>query len=216
MNTDLVSYYSDRAAEYEDVYLRAEEQGDLAAAEEFFQRQLVGKTVLEVACGTGYWTQRIARVAGAVFATDINESMISIAAEKTMPANVKLSVADMYELRIDGRFYAVFAGFIWSHILLQDLDKFLSTVASHVAPGGKLVLIDGKAVEGTTHDLANITQTDSFGNTFQTRTLRNGTKHLVLKNFPTNEYLREHISRVASDIKIIDLDHYWIATASVR
>jgi len=40
---------------------------------------------LEVACGTGYWTQFIARTAAKVHACDINDSVLEIAREKPLP-----------------------------------------------------------------------------------------------------------------------------------
>lgn len=212
MNENLVLYYSDRASEYEKVYLNSDEQEDLQKSEQIFKEVFSNKKVLEIACGTGYWTQRIAKTATSILATDVNESVIAIARQKQMPDNVTFAVADMFEFSTDEKIDGVFAGFIWSHILLQDLDKFLDKVKNFLKPDGTIVFIDGNAVAGTNHDLKNITKTDGFGNTFQNRKLENGTSHLVLKNFPTKEFLFQKLSRIATDINFTNLKYYWIAS----
>lgn len=209
MNQDLISYYNDRAKEYEKVYLNPAEQGDLQMAEKIFQDIFANKTVLEIACGTGYWTEPIAKTATSIFATDINESVIEIARERQQE-NITFAVADMFSFAPVEKFDGVFAGFIWSHILLQDLDKFLEQIKSFLKPNGTIVFIDGNAVAGTNHDLKNITKTDEYGNTFQTRTLENGTSHLVLKNFPTKEFLFQKLSDIATEINFVKLKYYWI------
>ena len=215
MNENLVSYYNNRAKEYEKVYLNPDEQEDLLKATEIFQSLFAQKTVLEIACGTGYWTERIAKTATSIFATDINESVIEIARKKQIGSNATFAIADMFDFTPAEKFEAVFGGFIWSHILFQDLDKFIDTVKGFLKPGGTIVFIDGNAVEGTNHDLKKITKTDEHGNTFQTRKLENGTSHLVLKNFPTKEFLFQKLSSIATDINFINLKYYWIISCKL-
>jgi len=216
MNQDLIAYYNERAKEYEKVYLNPAEQGDLQKAEQIFKELFAQKTVLEIACGTGWWTERIAQTATSILATDVNESVIEIAKQKQMPENVTFAVADMFDFATDEKFDSVFAGFIWSHILLQDLDRFLDKVKSFLKPNGTFVLIDGNAVTGTNHDLKNIAETDEHGNTFQTRKLENGTSHLVLKNFPTREFLYQKLSSIADDINFINLEYYWTVNCKLN
>jgi ubiquinone/menaquinone biosynthesis C-methylase UbiE len=215
MNQNLVSYYSDRAKEYEKVYLNPDEQRDLLKAAKIFQDLFSQKTVLEIACGTGYWTEQIAKTATSIFATDINESVIEIA-RKRQKKNITFAVANMYSLTPGEKYEGVFGGFIWSHILLQDLDKFIDKVKSFLKPNGIIVFIAGNPVEGTNHDLKNITKTDEYGNTYQTRTLENGTPHLVLKNFPTKALLSQKLSEIGTEVNFISLDYYWIVICKLH
>lgn len=215
MNHDLVSYYDKRAKEYEKLYMNPAEQDDLLRSEEIFQDLFAQKSVLEIACGTGYWTERIAKTATSVYATDINKSVIAVARERHVPENVTYAVADMYGLTPYEQFDGVFGGFIWSHILLQDLGGFLQKVKSFLKPNGTFVFVDGNPVDGTNHDLRNITKTDKCGNTFQTRKLENGETHLVLKNFPTRDFLLEKVSAIATDIDLIELEYYWIVSCKL-
>lgn len=215
MNLDIVSYYNDRAKEYEKVYLNPDEQGDLREAARIFEKVFSGKEVLEVACGTGYWTELIAKTAASIYAVDINESMIEIARSKRPGRNVAFAVADMYRLKPGKKFDAAFGGFIWSHIPIQELQGFLKGINELLKPGADLVFIDGNPLRGSSHDTRNITKTDAFGNTYQTRKLENGTLHLVLKNFPTKELLFQKLSPIATDLELTMLEYYWIASCKI-
>lgn len=208
MNTDLVSYYKDRAKEYEKIYSKPERQEDLKSAITILQEIFDNKEVLEIACGTGYWTEKIAVKAKSIFATDINETVIDIAKQKDFPnTQVSFELADIYNFPDHNKFESLFGGFIWSHILLQDLDKFLLKVNSLVTPGGTVVFMDNNFVEGSNHP---ITKKDEEGNSFQTRKLEDNTSHLVLKNFPSEIFLRHKIKDISSELKFFNLDYYWI------
>ena len=208
MNSDIVSYYRDRAKEYEKIYARPERQGDLLLAEKILQDAFAGKSVLEIACGTGYWTEKISATAKNILATDINDSVIEVARSRIYAqGKVDFEVADLYNLKNRSKYESLFGGFIWSHIKLQDLDKFVSITNSLVEKRGTIVFIDNNYVEGS--NLPVISQDDS-GNTYQTRTLENGTRHKVLKNFPAEEILTQLLTGKATDINFINLKYYWV------
>lgn len=216
MNQNLISYYNDRAKEYDKVYQIPEEQEDLLAATNLFQNIFSQKSVIEIACGTGYWTNQISKTATSIYATDINKAVIDIAKTRQVSNNVTFEVADMNDLAIEKKFEGLFGGFIWSHIPLEHLDKFLDRIKHLVIENGDIIFIDSNPVKGTIHDNKRITRTDQYGNTFQTRQLEDGTTHEVLKNFPANDFLVEKLSRIASDISLINLEHYWITSCKLK
>src|SRR6185369_2752294 len=120
---ELVDYYSRRAPEYERIYHKPERQADLRALEALVLGDVAGHDVLEIACGTGWWTERIARVARSVLATDASEEVLEIAKSKPAPAGrVRFAIADAFAPRtIAGEFTAAFAGFWWSHVPREGL-----------------------------------------------------------------------------------------------
>lgn len=208
MNSDIISYYKDRAKEYEKSYSKPERQNDLFLAGQILQDTFADKDVFEIACGTGYWTQKISATAKNILATDINESVIEIAKSKNYsPAKVDFQIADLFDLTNINKHESLFGGFIWSHIKLQDLDNFINAVNSHVQNSGIIVFMDNNYVEGSSLPL---TDKDDLGNTYPTRTLENGTIHKVLKNFPTEIFIRELLTNKATDIKFINMQYYWI------
>lgn len=210
LNTDIVSYYKDRAREYEKIYLKPERQKDLLQATEILQQIFNNKDIFEIACGTGYWTERIAKTAKTILATDINDTVIEVAKSKTYsPAEVAFQKADIFNLPGDTKYESVFGGFIWSHIKVEELNSFLDQLNKLVVKGGTVVFIDNNYVERSNLPITDI---DNMGNTFQTRKLENGSIHKVLKNFPTEKFIRQILKDKASDINIIKLEYYWILT----
>lgn len=208
MNSDIVSYYKDRAKEYEKIYRKPERQRDLLFLGQFLQDAFAGKNVYEIACGTGYWTQKICATAREVLATDINETVIEVAKSKRYPpAKVDFQTADIFNLATINKYESLFGGFIWSHIKLQDLSNFIDTANNLVENGGTIVFIDNNYVEGSS---LPVTETDNSGNTFQTRILENGTKYKVLKNFQTEKFIRQLLKDRATDINYINLQYYWV------
>ena len=212
MNENMVAYYKERAVEYEKIYSKPERQKDIARLENMLREIFAGKNLLEIACGTGYWTEKISRTASSIFATDINQSVIDIAKTKEYQADVSFNVYDLIELQPASAYENLFAGFIWSHIKLQELDAFIRKVNSLVKPGGKLVFTDNNYVEGSS---TAISEKDDFGNTFQLRKLADGSMHKVLKNFPSEDMIRNLLNGKAQQIHFSRLEYYWILAYQV-
>jgi demethylmenaquinone methyltransferase/2-methoxy-6-polyprenyl-1,4-benzoquinol methylase len=208
MKTDLVAYYNQRAKEYENIYAKPERQNDLADATMILQEIFLQKNIIEMGCGTGYWTQKIAKTANRIYATDINDTVIDIAQHKEYPTNtVSFGVADFLNYEPLKTYEGLFGGFIWSHIPLQDLPPFIAAANRCVTPGGTVVFMDNNFVAGSN---LPITHTDEMGNTFQTRQLADGSQHLVRKNFPSKDFILEQLQAVAEEIVFHKLEYYWI------
>ena len=113
----MLDYYARRAAEYEKIYQKPERQDDLHLLRELVRNALTGLDVLEIACGTGFWTKLIAQGARSILATDYNSEVIDVALTKDYGCNVTFQTADAYSLsEISGNFNAAFCGFWWSHV----------------------------------------------------------------------------------------------------
>lgn len=208
MRSDIISYYKERAKEYEKIYSKPERQSDLLLAGQILQNIFTGKEVFEIACGTGYWTKKIAATAKSILATDINDTVIEIAKAKNyLPAKVDFQLADIFKLANITQYESLFGGFIWSHVKLQELHNFIDVVNSLVERDKTLVFMDNNYVAGSN---LPVTDKDNSGNTYQTWKLENGTTYKVLKNFPTEKFIRQLLTGKAADINFINLDYYWI------
>lgn len=209
----LQAYYARRAPSYDRVYLKPERQADLRAIERWIPGPFAGRRVLEVACGTGWWTVHAARDAVDWLATDLNPETIAIARTRTLPRAVRFALADADAL--DGldaggaepAFDAAFAGFWWSHVPWPRLPGWLDALHARLAPGARVVFIDNRFVEGSSTPIA---RTDADGNTWQQRRLDDGTVHEVLKNFPTRDQACALLGPRAWRRDWIEHEHYWI------
>lgn len=208
VNLDLISYYHSRAKEYDKIYSKPERQEELLTISEFIKEIFAGINVLEIACGTGYWTEKISSSAKLVTAIDVNKNVIKIAEERTRKnRNINYIVSDLYTFKSEIEYDSLFGGFIWSHIPYEVLDVFIKTVNGFVKPGAEVVLIDNNYVEGSNTPISHF---DDKGNTFQQRELQDKSRHQVLKNFHPKEFLRKKLSKYTREIKIISLKYYWI------
>jgi demethylmenaquinone methyltransferase/2-methoxy-6-polyprenyl-1,4-benzoquinol methylase len=211
----MITYYAHRAAEYERIYQRPERQQDLAHIATLLRTTFQGHDVLEIACGTGYWTQYIAQSAHSVVATDYNVAMLDMARHKAYPPGVvSLQQADAYCLAtVAGNFTAGFAGCWLSHVPKSRLPAFLATFHARLRSGAVVVMIDNAYVAGNSTPLA---RTDAEGNTYQSRRLSNGTTYEVLKNFPTNAALRHTFAAYATDVDILNCTYFWLVRYTVK
>ena len=212
--TDLVDYYAKRANEYERIYQKPERQKDLAGLRKLFQQAFAGQSVLEVACGTGYWTQVIAETAKSITATDINDEVLKIARAKNYAGNVSFQKVDAFDLLFPKNgFTSGLAAAWWSHLRKAQIRDFLFQFHRLFSPGSIIVFMDNRFVPGSNTPIA---RTDAEGNTYQLRKLENGDEHEVLKNFPSEKEVREVITDLAGEISWTELQYYWFLTYRLK
>ena len=206
---DLIRYYSARAPEYEEIYEKAERQRDLGRLRRALTELTTGERVLELACGTGYWTRVMARSATEVHAVDASRESIEVARRRGTPGDrVTFEVADLEVL--DVHLYTrsmVVAGFLWSHIPLQEIDDFLDRLAVRLGPGTRAVFFDNRYVEGSS---TPVSHRDRYGNSYQQRRLASGESFSIVKNFPSPSDLANAARRVGSEVRLVELEYFWL------
>ena len=202
------AYYAARAPYYDAVYDKPERRADIAHLREYLPARFAGKSVLEIACGTGYWSQHIAPAAASFVAVDATAEPLEFARLRPGTAAAKFLLADAYELPESlGMFSAAFAGLWLSHVPIESRARFLAGLHRHLLPGAEVILIDNSEVQLREHPIA---QTDAEGNTYQYRQLRDGSVHRVLKNFPTRAELEAMVAGIGTPLRHEQLDNFWL------
>lgn len=201
-------YYARRAAYYERVYFKPERQADLRAMEAWLRTPFAGRDVLEIACGTGWWTPHGAREARSWLATDLNPETMALARNKPQPECVHFAEIDAYTLDDlpAQRFSGAFAGCWWSHVPRARLAPWLELLHARLDRGARVVFLDNAFVPSSSTPLS---RRDAEGNTYQQRTLDDGSVHEVLKNFPTCGEASAMLGPRAREVEWIDHEHFW-------
>jgi demethylmenaquinone methyltransferase/2-methoxy-6-polyprenyl-1,4-benzoquinol methylase len=200
-------YYAARAPEYDKVYLKPERQADLLEIRQWLPARFDAKSLLEVACGTGYWTQYLAPVAESILAIDASVETLHIARTRVLSDAVQFVVGDAYRLPAAARgFQSAFAGFWISHVPKDRMHEFLAGLHEALLPGAKVVFLDNRFVEGNSTPLS---ERDEQGNTYQVRRLADGSSHRVLKNFPSQLEMRTVLEGIGTGLAFHEWQYYW-------
>jgi SAM-dependent methyltransferase len=138
-----ISYYRARAPEYDAGALDALEHPGGEELHRALEACRPRGHVLELACGTGMWTQRLLRHAESVTAVDASPEMIEIASARVGgDARVRFVQGDLFSWRPESRYDVVFFGFWLSHVPPERFESFWSLVAECLAPGGRVLFVD--------------------------------------------------------------------------
>ncbi|HEU5331391.1 MAG TPA: class I SAM-dependent methyltransferase [Actinocrinis sp.] len=189
-------YYRRRADEYD-----ATAYGDVEAALERIARLVAqmrpSGRVLEIACGTGLWTQALARAADTVLALDAAPEAIAIARQRVRPAdNVVFEAADAFAWTTGERFDVVFFSAWLSHVPDSRFEQFWRMLRGLLAEGGRVLFIDEHVDEREKE--AYVPGADEIVQ----RRLENGATYRVVKNFIDPQALRDRLRELGWDCRI--------------
>lgn len=201
-------YYKERAPVYDRVYKYPERQSDLRFLESYIPRQFSGCKVIEIAAGTGYWTQFISKEASSILAIDTAKETLEQLERRNLGASVLTKTADAYTLDgVANDYNGAFAGLWLSHVPKQRRAEFLSCLHRHIITGSTVLFIDNTTAQCNRLPIAH---TDNLGNTYQDRTLDSGVTHRVLKNFLSEQKLLDLTRGIAVSPKYMELENFWL------
>ena len=141
MLSSQAEYYRRRAREYDETAY-----GDLVAARARIARLVAEMeptgTVLEIACGTGLWTEALARVAASVTAIDVAPEALAIASHRVRSTNVSFEVANIFSWQTAARFDVIFFAAWLSHVPESRFEPFWQLLRGLLDEGGRVLFID--------------------------------------------------------------------------
>lgn len=205
----LALYYAHRAGEFEEAYRIPERKADLAQLADLLRELVAGERVLEVACGTGYWTQAMAATASTILATDINEPMLALARQRVYGrARVEFAAADAWHLEgRAGDFTTGASMFWWSHLPRSRISNFLTGFHACLQPGARVVFADHLPTDCRWMPPACV---DAEGNTYQRRCLHSGEVFNIIKNYPDESEVRAALAGLATEVHYTRLANVWL------
>lgn len=222
-----VDYYRTRAEEYDDFWLRRGNYAlpraqrdqwftDAAEAEDAVRTWVPVGTVLEIACGTGLWTQHLVRRATSVMVVDAAPEMLDLHRQRLAPVEgatsgiaVKRVLADVFSWRpASSSFDAVFFGYWHSHVPDDRLEGFWADVRRTLRPGGRVMLVDSSAYPpGTPGD-----QNDGL----ERRRISDGREFHVVKRYWDPDDLTAFLSELGWSVSARTTTHGMILLAQAE
>lgn len=105
-------------------------------------------SLVEFGCGTGFYTEVLARRADTVLATDISQGMLDLAEQQVRAANVTFKTEDCQHTSLaDGAFDTAFLSLV---IHFTEPDHTVAEIHRILRPGGTLIIanLDPQALKG--------------------------------------------------------------------
>ena len=216
--SEQVDYYRARAGEYDEWFLR---QGRYDHGPELNQQwfdevkevraQLnafrpAGR-VLELACGTGLWTERLLQRAAYITAVDAADEVLAINQARLQSSRVKYVKADIFEWRPIEPYDMVFFGFWLSHVPPERFEAFWELVGASLAPDGRVFFVDSRYEPSST---AIDHQLEGAQSTTVTRRLSNGHEFRIVKVLYQADELTNRLARLGWSMRIDETAGYFI------
>ena len=197
------AYYRRRAGEYD-----ATAYGDLAAARARIARLVAemqpSGSVLEIACGTGLWTEAFAPRVKSLTALDVAPEALAIARDRVTSSNVTFEVADIFSWNTSARFDVIFFSAWLSHVPSNRFDQFWQLLRGLLVDGGRVLFIDEhvdeRAKETYLPDDDEIVE----------RELQDGTTYRIVKNFVDPDQLEGRLRDLGWMCNIRRDDDHWV------
>lgn len=150
-----IAYYRARAQEYDQWFYRQGryDMGDANNQQWFAEVEAVkadltvfnpSGEVLELASGTGIWTEQLLRYSQQITCVDASPEMIAIHKAKLESPHIDYLQDDLFQWRPAQQYDVVFFSFWLSHVPADKLVPFLKTVREALKPGGRVFMLDSQ------------------------------------------------------------------------
>ena len=217
------AYYRARASEYDAWFLRQGryDRGEVHRAQWFAEVEVLAKAladfaprgdILELACGTGWWTEQLVQYGDSLTAVDASPEVLELNRARLPSAKINYVQADLFGWTPERKYDTVFFSFWLSHVPPERFGSFWATVKASLNPGGRVFLLDSShAPTGTARDQV----LGSADETTITRRLDDGQMFEIVKVFYEPERLEAKLAALgwqSSVRKTADFFVYGVVT----
>lgn len=195
-----VAYYRARATEYDNAY---DERMHLPQLAKVLDELPISGDVLEVACGTGQWTQLLADRTSSLTALDAAPEMLQIARARLQGTSTRFIEADIFSWEPDRQYDTVFFAFWLSHVPPSEMEAFWNLLSWALVPGGCVVFLDDSPSKAEIEDLVAESDIPTVR-----RRLSDGTQHRAVKVFRDSAGITRRLSDLGWDAHVDQADPY--------
>lgn len=213
-----LEYYRARAEEYDQWWLRLGryDRGETLNARWFAEANALETAltqfrpagrILEFACGTGIWTERLLPFATQMTALDGSPEMLALNSGRLRSPLVRYIEADLFQWQPTDVFDTIFFSFWLSHVPPEQFDDFWRLVRSCLAPGGRVFFLDSRHEPTSTavnHQIPGRTDAVSL------RKLNDGRAYQIYKIFYEPAELTSRLRKLGWRFTIQQTENYFI------
>lgn len=213
-----IAYYKARASEYDEWFLR---QGRYDRGPEFngkwfreveiirsaLQEFNPAGSILELACGTGLWTQELLKYSNKITAVDASSEVLSLNSARQGTSTVQYVEADIFNWKPQDKYDVVFFSFWLSHVPQELFFPFWKMVCSAMKPTGRFFFIDSKHEPSSTAKDHTLGKPDAD---IADRRLNDGREYKIVKIFHQKAPLIKRLQELGISADIDETQNYFI------
>jgi SAM-dependent methyltransferase len=223
-----IRYYEDRAPVYEDLWFRrgpydmgadwnATWFRETAAVEAAVDELDATGSVLELACGSGLWTRRLAPGARRYLGVDAAPAMLALNAQRAVDLPVELVNADVFAWEPSGgeRFDLIFFGFFLSHVPPDRFEGWWERLGGWLASSGVVSFVDDVAAPDRPRSSDGIEDGPTFAH--RRRLPGDEKEYAIVKVFHEPGELASRLQRMGWDAEVLSTGkHFLVGSARPR
>ncbi|MFF9211920.1 MULTISPECIES: class I SAM-dependent methyltransferase [unclassified Streptomyces] len=198
-----IAYYRARAAEYDIAYA---ERMNMPRLLQVLDELPVSGDVLEIACGTGQWTELLAGRARSVTALDAAPEMLRFARARMRGTTTRFIESDIFTWEPDRQYDTIFFAFWLSHVPPVETEAFWALLRWALAPGGYVVFLDDSPAKAAIEESVSGEQVPTVR-----RHLTDGSEHLAVKVLHDPASLAAQLGGLGWEAHIESVDEYHLA-----
>jgi len=156
-----IAYYGARANEYDEWFLREGRydrgeqhrkawMAEVAEVQAALKQAKPAESILELACGTGLWSQRLSLFSDDLTVVDASPEMLDLCRKRLGSDHVEFIQADLFEWQPQKTYDFVFFAFWLSHVPLDRFSAFWERVAGALRPTGRVFFVDSLYTDSST------------------------------------------------------------------
>jgi len=213
-----IRYYRERAAEYDEWFLRKGryDRGtehrrrwfeEVEEVRDALARSKPHGDVLEFACGTGIWTEELAKYGRSITAIDAAPEAIAINRRRLQNPEVEYVLSDIFEWNPTRQYDFVFFGFWLSHVPATRFEEFWSLVWRASSQDGRVFFVDSsynpqstakdQSLSGAEHGVVE-------------RRLNDGSRFKVVKVFYSAVDLEQRLGELGWMGRIAETEEFFV------
>lgn len=212
------AYYRVRAAEYDEWFLRTgrydhgsefrarweREVEEVRAALARFRPE--GR-VLELACGTGWWTEQLIGYTNDITCVDASAEVLALNEQRLPDVRIRRVQADLFGWTPDGPYDVVFFSFWLSHVPPERFDAFWAMVRAALRPGGRVFFVDSLRTELST---ASDHVLPAEGDIIAERKLNDGSRYSIYKIFYHPPHLQARLEALGWHATVTSTESFFL------